>query len=106
LTTQFDARDESLAKFIALVVFPVLLTTLEAKLWLSATWSAAVGNASLSLRVSLDIVGFTVTLAVDINRARLDSALIHLAPNISSLGLGVMLATQSLKARIRRTTNH
>jgi hypothetical protein len=106
LTAQLDARDESLAEFIALVVLPVPFATLEAELWLGATWSAAVRDASLSLRVSLDIVGFTVTLAVDINRTRLDRALIHLAPDISSLGLGIVLATQRLEAGIRWATDH
>jgi hypothetical protein len=106
LTAQLGARNQGLAELIALVVLPVSFATLESELWLGATWSAAVRDASLSFRVSLEIVGFTVTFAVDIHRARFDSALIHLAPDISSLGLSIVLAAQPLESGIRWATNH
>jgi hypothetical protein len=82
------------------------LTALHAELWLCATRSATVRDASLSLRVSLDIVGFTVPLAVYLDRARLDRALILCSPDIGSLFNLVMTATQFLETHDRITACH
>jgi hypothetical protein len=75
-------------------------------LWLGATRSAAVRDSSLHLRVSLDIVGFTVTLAINLNRARLDRALILSALDIGSLFNLIVTATQTLIAHLGVTAGH
>jgi hypothetical protein len=106
LTAQLGARDKGLAEFIALVVLPMSFATIEPELWLGATRSAAVRDASLRLRVSLDIMSLTVTLAVDLDRARLDRTLILGALEICSLFNLIVLATQPLESRIRWATDH
>jgi hypothetical protein len=106
LATNLYARNQSLAKFIALVVFPVSFATLKPILRLGATRSATIRDASLSLRVSLDIVGFAVTLSVNLNRARLHSTLILGTLEICSLFNLIVLATHPLKSGIRWATNH
>jgi hypothetical protein len=98
LATDNNTRHKGLAQFIALVNLPMPFAALHAKLWLGATRSAAVRDASLSLRVSLDIVRLAVTFAVNLDRAGLDRALILGALDIGSLFNLVMTATQFLEA--------
>jgi hypothetical protein len=106
LATNNKARNKGFAKFVALINLPVPFTSLKAVLRLSAIRSAAVWDASLNLGIALDVMRLTVTFAVDINRARLDRALVHLTPNISSLRLTIVLATHPLESGIGRATNH
>ena len=73
---------------------------------MGATRSAAVRDASLSLRVSLDIVGFAVTLAVNLNRARLHRALILGSLDIGSLLDLIVTATQLFEAHDRVAACH
>jgi hypothetical protein len=106
LATNNKARHKGLAQFIALVNLPVSFASLKAVLWLGATRAAAIRDASLSLRVSLDIVGFTVTFAVNLNRARLDRTLVLSSLDVGSLFNLVMAATQFLKAHDRIAACH
>lgn len=106
LTADHLARDEGLAQLIPLVDLPVPFTGFQAVLWLGATWSAAVRDASLGFRVALDVVSLAVALAVNLDRARLDSTLIEGALDVGSLFNLVVTATQPLEAHYRGATGH
>jgi hypothetical protein len=82
------------------------LATLEPELWLGATRSAAIRDASLHLGIALNIVSFAVTLAINLNRARLHSALILSSLDIGSLLNLIVAATQFLEAHDRVTACH
>jgi hypothetical protein len=98
LATRFGAWHYGSAQLVILVNLPVLQTTLKPVLWLCATRSAAVRDASLSLWVSLDIVSFAVTLAVNFDRARFYSTLIQCALDIGSLFDLVVARTKLFEA--------
>lgn len=106
LTADHLARNKSLAQLIALVNLPMPLTAFQAVLWLGATRSAAVRYASLGFRVALNVVSLAVTLAVNLNRARLDSTLIESALDVGSLFNLIVTATQPLEAHYRGATGH
>ena len=106
LATRLGAWNYGSAQLVILVDLPVFQTALKPVLWLSATRSAAIRDASLSLWVSLDIVRLAVTLAVNLNRARLDSALIQCALDIGSLFDLVVARTKLFEAHDRVTASH
>jgi len=94
LAVQLATRHNDSAQLIVLVNLPVPDTALEAEHRFGATRSAAVRDASLNLRIALDIVSLTVTLAVDLDRARLDSTLVLGSAHIGSLFDLIVAATQ------------